>query len=226
VRRFLPCVLVLSQCVVMGAYAQPGVGPSHDVFTISRAVRELHTYLEDHPNSVEALLTLGSVHISAYALGKDAVALPLPEGDGPIGRMRTFIPPGIVYAKRLVTVPSPRARHLAEAVRAFQRAAAVAPDNNGAWMGLGYALHESRDRFAKPEWPLEGEPFDVDAKLHGGEAAFWEEKSLDALRNVCDEDRQAKPSNTEELKPGNNDCGGGKIRLCIRSSQPMGRHLV
>ena len=85
--------------------------------------------------------------------------------------------------KRLKSVPTPRARHLAEAITAYRGATEIAPGNPEMWLGLGSALHEARDRFRETEWPLDANAFDKEAKEHGADPAFWEDTAL-AVRAI------------------------------------------
>ncbi|MFM1919948.1 MAG: hypothetical protein RLZZ303_1582 [Candidatus Hydrogenedentota bacterium] len=197
-------ILVSSASAFATTYARPDED-SLKVLHVSDAIALMHTYLEEHPDSADAWLHLGSIHANAYARGMDAVEivhepagdeLPAPQGMG--------IPPKTA-ARRLDSVSEPRLTHLAQAVRAFQRATKHTDTSSKekALVGLGYALYECHDRFEKVPWPLEGEPFDAEAKQHGAEPQWWKDQALGVLRQI----EIPAYSNEEEMwrnqEPGN-----------------------
>lgn len=206
-RRIVSCLILVSSA---SAYATSYAMPDRDtlkVLHVPEAIALMQAYLDEHPDSADAWLHLGSIHANAYARGMDAVEIVhYPAGDQPPAPQNMGIPP-MTVARRLDSVSEPRLTHLAHAVRAFQQVIehAAASNKEQALVGLGYALYECHDRFEKVPWPLDGEPFDGGAKEHGAEPQWWKEQALAVFRQI----EIPEYANEEEMWRGY-ESGGAK----------------
>jgi hypothetical protein len=154
---------------------------------VDDAIQRLNAYLLEQQEDAGAYFTLGTIHGLVYALGCDAVAVEVPEGENTAIHLRDQGLPPQRMAKRLESLPPDRALHLVKAVTALHRAAALDSENSKYTLALGYLYHECRDRFGEGDWPLEATAFDTEAKELGNRPAFWEERALSALRRIAPE---------------------------------------
>jgi hypothetical protein len=185
-KRLFAAVL-LALFVASSAHATTTIAPGPDevrLALVGEVVEILRAHLAENPDDYAAWANLGGVHANVYARGTEAVELARPRKEGEAPSVELAMPP-IALAKRLESVSEPRAAHLAQAVRCFQKAVkGEGRVKEDALVGLGYALWESRDRFAQIPWPLETEAFDVEAKKHAAESEWWGEQALSVLQQL------------------------------------------
>jgi len=116
---------------------------------IDRLVGNLEGQLMADPKNVQTLINLARLHAMAYALKVDEFPAAQPKADQP--ELPSY-PPGsgqLPPAVRPAPSPEQTARaeqHLKEAIRTYEEALAIAPDNLTARLGHGWTLEQAGDK--------------------------------------------------------------------------------
>jgi tetratricopeptide (TPR) repeat protein len=163
-RAFALMVLVLLAATRLSAIFMP---QESKLVPISRLVSNLEREIKANPKDVQLLINLARLHAMAFALKTEEFpAIQSPGGDRDMpfyGFTGGPLPPEVRPA------PTPEqasgaARHLKEAIRNYEAAVALAPDNPLPHLGLGWVLQQAGDmaraveeyrRVIKLAWPSE-----------------------------------------------------------------------
>ncbi len=182
---FLVCVALILTGLVFRYSVMDGVL----VMPVREATWFYKALLLVNSNYGPAWNGLGVTHVAVYALDVEYLEIPLFDNRlGWLQPSQVSVPP-YTLAKRIAVLPKDRAIHLAQATQAFRVASRLGGESRYTGMlGLGYTLFECRDRFVGEGWPLGGHAFDTEAQQHLGDAIWWGDQALLALRPILTRD--------------------------------------
>lgn len=159
----------------------------HVMLPVAEAVAQLEHHLEGQPNDATAWHVLATVHMAAYLRDCDAVTVSLPRDEGDERPFALTLPQIQLrtVAQRLPKVSLKRTDHLFDAIRAWARATKQAQVTPWAWVGLGWAFFEARDRIVVCSSLIQ-DPADHARQLgfKTYNESFWIPQALDAFRKA------------------------------------------
>jgi hypothetical protein len=180
-------MLLLSLAPVASAWSKWEEHREHVMLPVAEAVAQLEHHLEGQQNDATAWHVLAMVHMAAYLRDCDAVTVSLPRDEGDERPFALTLPQIQLrtVAQRLPEVSLKRRDHLLEAICAWDRATKQAQVTPWAWVGLGWAFFEARDRLAVCSSIVQ-DP-DHHAQQMGFKTyneSFWIPQALDAFRKA------------------------------------------
>ncbi len=155
--------------------------PDQEGVPLDRLVENMNTYLEKHPEDMEARQTLARMYSLAYA--RDTEKFDAFSPDTAEGYLRIFDTGGMPQPVN-GEVSQGRAGCLAEAIRNYRLVSGKKGDDARCLLGLGYVYFEAAKVFPKTDWPAANDPFDKEAQTEGKNPEYWEAKALEAYRGA------------------------------------------
>ncbi len=181
---------------------------------IDRLVANLERELKADPSNVQTLINLARLHAMAFALKTDefpAAQVKPDQPERPSYPPGSSVIPGAVRPAESAEIAARAARHLQEAIRRYEAALKLAPDNLTARLGHGWVLQQSGDRqgaikeyrlVVEQAWPSERKVKGLmpSQRLFTHEAAGYLIPLLDKNRDAAEvADLNAKRAQTEAL---------------------------
>jgi hypothetical protein len=149
---------------------------------VARLVENLEQQLAAAPEDPHLLARVARVHSMVYALGNVEVPV-VGRGDNP---KFTYYEQGLGYPSARHSLDreaiSARIGRLLEAIRLYEKATTLAPEERYIWLGLGYCYDEMSHASATLAWPadVDGAPVAAIAALRKA----WEDRAVAAYANA------------------------------------------
>lgn len=170
-------ITALSLVLLVASAPAHWAGPDGQV-PVARLAENLEQQLAATPEDPHLLARLARVHSMVYALGDVEVPV-MGGGDNP---KYTYYEQGQGYPSARHSLDreaiSARIGRLLEAIRLYEKAARLAPEERYIWLGLGYCYDEMSHAAATLAWPAEmdGAPVQAIAALRKA----WEDQAVSA----------------------------------------------